>query len=143
MAGPFALHAHRDDNHAGDRPASGEQLQHVADGRTGRAGDESNRPRVRWQALLAARVEVALRLQFLAELLQGEFESPDAFGLNLFDGKLVFAMRRIDRQPAARDHLHAVARLKTDAQADTAIEDRAESRSFVFERQVNVARTRA
>src|SRR5262249_3752871 len=85
------LHSHRNDHNGRDRPATIQNLEHVANRGPGWAGDQGDGPRVRRQSLLSPPVEVAFLFELLTKLLQSQFKRTDALGHNLLDDELALA----------------------------------------------------
>ena len=140
---PVALHLDRADPHFGGRPAARQDLQHVAHGGAGGAGDQHDAARDARQLLLAGRIEEALSEQLLLELAEGEFQRADALGLHFLNLQLVIAARQIDREPAADDDAHSVLQVETHAQADAAPDHGPQGSFFVFQRKIQMAGVRA
>src|SRR5262249_43298239 len=133
QAGPVALHRHRADPDFCGRPSPPQDLQHVAHRRPGRAGDQHHTAGEARQFLLPLRVEVAANRELFLELPERQLQRADALGLQLLDLQLVLAARHVHAEPAAGDHLHAVAQVELQPQVDAAIDYGLELGFCVFE----------
>ena len=141
--GAVALDAHGTHPHFEGRPAPGQDFQHVADGRSRRAGDQDHAARKARDRLLAPGIKEAPDRQLLLQLAEGQFQRTDALGLHLFHQELILAALFIDGDPAAGDDAHAVAEIEFHAQGHAAIENGLERGGLVLERQVDVPGRRA
>ena len=112
------------------------------DGRPGRAGDDGHPPHEARQRPLAPRVEEPFAGELFPQLPQGQFQGPDALGLDLVDDQLIAAARGVDVEVSLADHFQAVAQIEAHARGRIAPECRADLRPVVLERQIAVARLR-
>ena len=140
--GALALDPRRRDQDLRASPAPAGDLQDVADGRAGRAGDDHDPPREARQWPLAARVEQALGGQPSEPLAERQLERPDPLRLDLADRELVVTPRLVDGQAAQGAHGQAVGQLEGELARLAPPDHGADRRGVVPEREVDMPRFR-
>ena len=91
-----SLDFRRHDHDVGQRPAAAGDLEEVAHGRAGGAGDDGDLAREAGQGALAVGVEQPFGLEPFDGLAKGEFERAEPFRFNAADGHLIIAAWRIN-----------------------------------------------
>ena len=76
---------------------------------------------------------------FRLQLLERELQRAAALRLEMLADELIFALRFVDRQPAARDDVNAVVDLEFQVAVGRAEHHRLELRGLILEREVDVA----
>src|SRR5579883_234099 len=104
----LALHANRieDDVQIGKTPL--ENVHDIAHGGAARRRDQPHALRQYGKRFLAFRIEQALGIEALLQLLEGELQRAQPDGLDVFNIKLVFAARFIDADRAAHGDVQAI-----------------------------------
>ena len=103
--GALALHARRPNDDVRVRIAPAQHFEDVAQGG---AVERCHDADLAWegrQRPLARVVEQAFGLEPLLELLEGELQRAEPMRLHVLADELIFALRFIDADAAARDHL--------------------------------------
>ena len=134
-----ALHPRRAYDQMDVRVASTEHVDDVADGRAVERGDDADLARQRRQRPLARRVEEPLVLQPFLQLIERELQRAEAVRLEVLAHELVLALRLVHRDLAARDDSKTVFRLELQISERGAEDDRADLRSTVLQREIQVS----
>ena len=119
--------------------AAGEDLDDVAQRRAVERGHDADFRRQRRQRPLARRLEEALGLEFLLQLLERQLQRAESLRLQVVAEQLILALRLVDAEPAARDHAQPVFGLELQVAHGGAIHHRLDLRAAILEREVEVA----
>ena len=119
--------------------AAGEDLDDVAERCAVERRHDPDFGRQRRQRPLARRVEEALGLELLLQLLERQLQRAEALGLEVVAEDLILALRLVDADPAARDHAQSVFGLELQVAHGRAVHHRLDLRAAILEREVQVA----
>ena len=134
----LALDQHRPNEHPA-REAVGQAVQDVADDRAGGRGDHADDLGQERQRPLAFLGEQPLGRELALALFEQLEQCALAGELHPLDHDLVARAAGIGRDPAARDHLHAVLGRDPEASGGAAPAHRVQDRVLVLEREIEVA----
>ena len=109
-----ALDARRRDDHVRVLVAPAEHLEDVPDRGAVDRRDDADLAGQRGQRPLARRVEEALGLQALLQLVERQLPGAEALGLDVRADDLVLALRLVDAEPAAREDVLPVFELELE-----------------------------
>ena len=104
----FALHPRRPDDEVDVGMAAGEDLDDIAERRSGERRDDADLRRQRRQRPLARKIEEALGLELLLQLLERQLQRAETLRLKVVAEQLILALRLVDGQPPARHHAQSV-----------------------------------
>ena len=135
-----ALHAGRREDDLQARRASLDDMQHIADRRARRRGDEAQSSWIAGQRTLARAVEETLALQLALEFLEGDLQRTNALRLDGAHQQLILAAHFVNRQLAVEQQLLPVLEKFAVRRRLAAKEHAAQLRRRILEREINVAR---
>src|SRR6185312_10514492 len=135
----FALDLGRPDHdvHVAVPPA--QDFQDVANRGAVERRDDADLARQRRQRALLRRIEQALRLQPLLQLLERELERAESLRLEMLADDLILALRLVDGDLPARHDPKAVDRLELEVAQGRAEHQPFEQRRGVFQREVEMS----
>src|SRR6266545_238612 len=138
--GIFSLHARGTNQNARIRRAPLQYLENVAQRRAVKRRDDADAAGQGGQRALPRGVEKPLRLQLLLQLLERELERAKAVRLHVLADDLVFPLRLVDAEPAARDDMESVLGLEPQIADRRTEHDRLDLRAAILQREIHVPR---
>jgi len=136
---PGPLNGDGEEDEIDGGPAAGNDLQHIADGRTSGASDEGDASRKAREGAFAGGIEESFTGQFFAKLSEGEFERSESLGPDFANDDLVGTAGFVDLDASGDDDLESVLKLKFEALGGIAPEDGSDLGGVVLEGQVDVS----